>query len=57
MELKKKEIQCIDISILHRTGNKIITRGRGREGPGKERKGGGKKAGQELCIFLIISLI
>jgi hypothetical protein len=31
MELKKKEDQSIDDSILHRTGNKIITGDRGRE--------------------------
>jgi hypothetical protein len=32
----KKEDQSVDASILHRRGNKIITGGRGREGPGKQ---------------------
>jgi hypothetical protein len=36
MKLKKKEDQSLDVSILHRRRNKIITGGRGREGPGKE---------------------
>ena len=27
----------MDASVLHRRGNKIITGGRGREGPGRER--------------------
>jgi hypothetical protein len=44
MLLKKKEDQSVDVSILHRTWNKIITAARGREGPGTERRrGGGKK--------------
>ena len=30
-------------SILHRSGNKIITGGREREGPGRERKEGRKE--------------
>ena len=33
---------------LHRRGNKIITRGRGREGLGKERGGGGNKGGRRI---------
>jgi hypothetical protein len=32
MELKKKEDQSVDASILHRRGIKLITGGRGREG-------------------------
>jgi hypothetical protein len=36
-EYKKKEDQTVDASILHRRGNKIITGGRGRERPGRER--------------------
>jgi hypothetical protein len=43
MQLKTKEDQSVDASILHRTGNKIITGARGREGPEMERRGGGKK--------------
>jgi hypothetical protein len=43
MKLKKMEDQSEDASILHRRGNKIITGGRGRLGPGKESMGKGKK--------------
>jgi hypothetical protein len=43
MELKKKEEQSVDASILHRRGNKIITGSRGRVGPGRERGGRGKR--------------
>jgi hypothetical protein len=50
MELKKKEDQSVDASILHRRGNKIITRGREKEGPGKEKGGGGKKRGTESRV-------
>jgi hypothetical protein len=40
----KKEDQSVDVSILHRSRNKIITGGRvregpGRVGPGRERSG------------------
>jgi hypothetical protein len=42
MELKKKENQSMDASILHRCGSKIITRDRRSEGSGRERGGGGK---------------
>jgi hypothetical protein len=45
MEFKKKEDQDVDTSILHRTGNKTITGGRGRERPGRERGGGGTELG------------
>jgi hypothetical protein len=37
MELKKKEEQSVNASILHRRGNKIITGGRERGGPERER--------------------
>jgi hypothetical protein len=43
MKLNKKEDQSMDASILLRRGNKIITGGRGRKGPGRERRGGGKR--------------
>jgi hypothetical protein len=43
MQLKKWEDQSVVTPILHRTGNKLITGGRGREEPGKERKGGQKQ--------------
>jgi hypothetical protein len=36
MKLNKKEDQSVDASILLRRGNKIITGGRGRKGPGRE---------------------
>ena len=42
MNLKKKKAQSVDASILHRRGNKIITGGRGREGPGRKRGEGGE---------------
>ena len=35
-----------DASILLRSGNKIITGGRGRKGHGRERGGGGEKEGR-----------
>ena len=44
MELKKRENQSVYASILHRRANKIITGDRGKEGPGKERGGEGKKS-------------
>ena len=43
MKLKKKEDQSVDVSILHRKGNKIITGGPGREGPQRERGRGVEK--------------
>ena len=45
MKLNKKEGPSVDASIPLRRGNKIITGGRGREGPGWEREGGRKKRG------------
>jgi hypothetical protein len=36
----------LDAPILCKSGNKIITEGRGREGPGRERGGGGNKGGK-----------
>ena len=49
MELKKKEDQSVDASILHRKGNKIITKGRRRKGPEREKREG-KKRGSGLGI-------
>jgi hypothetical protein len=43
MDLKKKEDQSVDASILHRRGNKLITQGRGRKRPGRQIKGEGKR--------------
>jgi hypothetical protein len=37
MELKVKEDQSVDASVLHRTRNKIIPGGRGKDGSGRER--------------------
>ena len=37
----------MDASISLRRGNKIIMGGKGREGPGWERGGGGEKGGKE----------
>ena len=45
MKFKKKEDQSVDASVLLRRGNKIIMGGRGREGTGRERGGGGREAG------------
>jgi hypothetical protein len=45
----KKEDQSVDASVLLRRGNKMIMGGRGREGPGRERGGGGKKEGRMRC--------
>ena len=42
MKLKEKEDQSVDASDLLRRGNKIITGGRGRERPGREREEEGK---------------
>jgi hypothetical protein len=40
--------QSVDATGLLRRGKKIILRSRGREGPGREREGGGKrKAGSD----------
>jgi hypothetical protein len=47
MELNKKKGQSVDTSIKLRRGNKLITEGRGREGPGWETGRGGKKWGQD----------
>ena len=43
MQLKKKEDQIIDASILHRTGNKIIT---GSTGTWEEERRGRVKVGK-----------
>ena len=53
MKRNKKEDQNVDASVLLRKGNKIITGGRGREGPGKENgveKEGGALSGREERI-------
>jgi hypothetical protein len=50
LELKKKEDQSMDASNLHRMGNKIVTGGRRREGPRRERGGGGEKEGQDQVL-------
>ena len=42
----KKEDQSVDTSILLRRGNKISTGSGGREGPGRERGGGGKRGAE-----------
>jgi hypothetical protein len=41
----KKEDKSVDASILHKRENKVITGGRRREGPAKERGRGGKGEG------------
>jgi hypothetical protein len=43
MKLKKKQDQSVGASVLLKSENKIITSGRGREWPGREREEGGKK--------------
>jgi hypothetical protein len=42
LQLKKKEDQSVDASILHRREKKIATGGRGRAEPGRKRGEGGK---------------
>jgi hypothetical protein len=37
MKFNKKEVPSVDASISFRKGNKIITGGKGRVGPGWER--------------------
>ena len=49
MELKK-ENQNGDASILHKRRNKIITGGRWREGPWRDRGPGGKKWGKKQVL-------
>jgi hypothetical protein len=50
IDLRKKEDQSVDASILHRIGNKIITGGRGREGPTRETEWGGENGGQDQVL-------
>ena len=50
MKFKKKEDQSVDASVLLRRGNKIIMGGRGREGPGRQRAGGGERWGRGLGV-------
>jgi hypothetical protein len=40
----------VDASILHRRGNKMITGGRGRVGPGGEKRGRRKNGGQDQVL-------
>jgi hypothetical protein len=49
VELKKKEGQSVDASILHRRGNKIITDGAWMEGPERDRRRGWKR-GQDQSL-------
>jgi hypothetical protein len=49
MQLKKKEDQRVDGSVLFRRGNKIIKEGRGREEPGSKRGEEGENVGQIRC--------
>jgi hypothetical protein len=49
MKLKKKKDQSVYASVLLRRGNKIISGDRGREGPGRERRGRWKKGGRIRC--------
>lgn len=42
MKLKKKKVQSMNASVLLRRENKVIMEGRGREGPERERRRGGK---------------
>jgi hypothetical protein len=42
-ETQEEKKKSVDDSDLIRRGNKIIMRGRGREGHGRERKGGEEK--------------
>jgi hypothetical protein len=49
VKLKKKEDQCVDVSVLLRRGIKIITGGTGKGGTGRERRGDGKKEGKIRC--------
>jgi hypothetical protein len=50
MQLKKKGEQSVDVSVLHRTGNKIITGGREMEGLGREGERRGGKMVQDLVL-------
>jgi hypothetical protein len=47
MKLNKKKCKSVDAFIPLRRGNKIITRCREREGPGRERCWQGKRRGRE----------
>jgi hypothetical protein len=46
MKFNKKDDQSVDASILLKRGNKIIMGGRGSEGSGRKRVGGGKRGWQ-----------
>jgi hypothetical protein len=49
MKFKKKEDQNVDVSILLRRENKIITECSGREGPKSGRGGNGMVRGRTRC--------
>jgi hypothetical protein len=50
MNLKKKEDQNVDASVLLRKGNKIIMGGKGKEGLGRERGEEGEYWGAGLGV-------
>ena len=50
MKFNKKGVPNDNASIPLRREKKIITGGRGKEGPGSEREGEGKKQGQDQVL-------
>jgi hypothetical protein len=48
MKFNKKEDQSVEVSMLLRRGNKIIMRGRGKKGSGRERGEGEKGVGSGM---------
>ena len=48
IKLKKKEEQSVDASVLLRSGNKIVTRGRVEEGSGMENGEEGKGVQEQV---------
>jgi hypothetical protein len=50
MKLKNKEDQNVNVSVLCRRGNKILTGSRGWEGLGRKRGGEGRKRGTGSCM-------
>jgi hypothetical protein len=47
MKLKTKENQNVDVLVILKRGNKILTGGRGWEGLGMKRESGGRKRVQD----------